>query len=90
MGQIKVNTLVIHTTEGEILDVLVGPDSVMLSQLKETQHWDTMLEESEGPSLTKLEDYNVQSLAQYYQANSANSSLVLRVSYFPNKTFHYR
>jgi hypothetical protein len=89
MGQIKVNTLVIHTIEGEILDVLVGPDSVMLSQLKETQHWDTMLEESEQYT-TKLKEFNVQTLSNYYKEFQHIDSLVLRVSYFPNKTFHYR
>jgi len=89
MGLIKVNTLVIYTTDAEILDVLVGPDSVILSQLKETQHWDTMLEESEqyGP---KLEEFNLQTLSDYYKELGHIDSLVLRVSYFPNKTFHYR
>lgn len=89
MGQIKVNTLVIHTIEGEILDVLIGPDTVILSQLKETQHWDTMLEESEQYPTTLVE-FDVQSLSDYYKENLHNSFLELRVSYFPNKILHHR
>ena len=89
MGQIKVNTLVIHTIEGEILDVLIGPDTVILSQLKETQHWDTMLEESEQYPTTLVE-FDVQSLSDYYKENLHNSFLELRDSYFPNKILHHR
>ena len=90
MGNIKFNTLVIHTIHGEILDVLVGTDVVILAQLKESSHWDEMVEESEQYKHINLEKFDVQSLSIYYDSDKNNSSLVVRVTHFPNKVVYHR
>jgi hypothetical protein len=88
MSSIKFNTLVISTRDGEILEVLVGTDLFLFTQLIETNYWDTMLEEAKEENLN-LDGYNVQSLAHFYKKNEHNTSLDLRVSYFPDKVvFH--
>lgn len=89
MSSIKFNTLVISTNEGEILDVIVGTDIGILSQLIETQHWDTMLEEALAEDLNINEVFGVQNLSEFYKINKHNNSLVVRVTYFPDKiVFH--
>ena len=85
MSSIKFNTLVVSTYEGEVLDVIVGTDIGILSQLKETQYWDDMLEESEVYKHINLEEMDVQSLSIYYDSDKENSFLITRVSYFPDK-----
>jgi len=89
MSSIKFNTLVVSTYEGEILDVIVGTDSHILSQLKETQYWDDMVEEAINENKDVIE-FDVQSLSDYYKENLHNSSLGTRVTYFPNKILHHR
>ncbi len=83
MSSIKFNTLVI-TAESEVIDVIVGTDIGLLSQLKETQYWDDMFEEAALENLV-IRYYDVQRLSDFYKRHENNDSLVTRVSYFPDK-----
>jgi len=84
MSSIKFNTLVVSTFEGEVLDVIVGTDLGILSQLKETQYWDDMVEESSDRK-SNIDNFDAQNLSEYYKANQHNNFLITRVTYIPDK-----
>lgn len=96
MAKVTFNVLVIYTAHGEVLETLVGTPITVLNELKETTHFDSMVEEMEahGSIFPKSNHDNaqefLQELSDFYEDSNLYDSYVVRIKYFPNKVYQYK
>ena len=95
MAKVIFNVLVIYTAHGEVLETLVGTPITILNELKETTHFDSMMEEWIEDAFPESSHNNAQefleNLSNYYEdVHPSESRIVVRIKYFPNKTYQYR
>lgn len=95
MAKVTFNVLVIYTAHGEVLETLVGTPITVLNELKSTTHFDSMVEEWIGGEFPQSNHDNAQEfleeLSDYYEDTHPNEArIVVRIKYFPNKTYQYK